>query len=169
MDVPVRVTKSFLIEPFFVQTIYFKLIIIGIICLLAFLFFKVNVLSYNKDVTRKFILLLISKLKQTKKIQVKNIRDGSLVNVPISSIQYLRSDNNHIIVHLEDGQCVESRITLKVVLKELNKLSDDFLQVHRSYIINRGKISAKHSQFIMLGDDKIPIGRVYKKDISNLI
>jgi len=56
--------------------------------------------------------------------------------------------------------CYES---LSAIEKEL---SNDFLRIHRSYIINLTKIDVFTSSYVEIGDRKFTIGRNYKEDIA---
>jgi len=58
-------------------------------------------------------------------------------------------------------------ITQRVKLKELeDKLSNNFIRIHRSYIINKTKISSRKANSIFIGQMELPVSRSYKKDLS---
>ncbi|MBL4660223.1 MAG: LytTR family transcriptional regulator [Alcanivoracaceae bacterium] len=48
-------------------------------------------------------------------------------------------------------------------------LNENFIRVHRSYIVNIDKITAYTKQDIEIGDTEIPIGDNYKNSISQLL
>jgi predicted GTPase len=46
---------------------------------------------------------------------------------------------------------------------------DGFIRVHRSYIIAINKIDSYHTDTIEIGKKEIPIGRLFKHDVSRII
>ena len=42
-------------------------------------------------------------------------------------------------------------------------LPEDFIRIHRSFIVNRAKISKFSREFVMLGEKELPISRSYKQ------
>ena len=79
-----------------------------------------------------------------------------------SDIIYIKADSNYCIVHTAKGT--------KVISYTLKKCEDivggmPFLRVHRSYLINVGKISKLTSDSIILvTKESIPIGKCYKEN-----
>ena len=47
--------------------------------------------------------------------------------------------------------------------------SDAFLRIHRSYIVSISKIDSFNSDTIEIGNKELPIGRLFKHDVSKLL
>jgi two-component system response regulator LytT len=60
-------------------------------------------------------------------------------------------------------------ITQRIKLKDLlEKLSDNFIRVHRSYIINKTKVTSFKSSNVKIGTHEIPVARTYRSVLKNL-
>lgn len=90
------------------------------------------------------------------------------VRVLLDEILFIASDTDYTEIQLS-GQKVLSGESLKYWSEQLDQ--EQFMQVHRSYIINRKKVhSISASQVRMINGDKIPIGRTYKEVVvKNLL
>ena len=63
------------------------------------------------------------------------------------------------------------RITASQTLKEIEKLfaAYNFFRVHRSYMVNMDAIEGICDDEILIGEQRIPVGRTYKKELFNKI
>jgi hypothetical protein len=83
-----------------------------------------------------------------------------VVRIPYENIIYIESLADYIKVHsnnLEEISCKEKISVLE------NKLPGHFIRIHRSFIINREKVTRFNNNEIELGDVILNIGRSYKK------
>ena len=88
--------------------------------------------------------------------------DKTLHKIVIPEIVYLESDRNYITV-----VTTQQRLSYIDSLKNWkSKLSDDqFLQVHKSFIINRNFVDKISGNEIYVQGQRIPIGRTYKQEL----
>ncbi len=88
--------------------------------------------------------------------------DKKNYKIKFSEILFIESLDNYIKVHTTDFSiiCYES---LTAIEKEL---SEDFIRIHRSYIINLTKIDVFTSSYVEIGERKFTIGRNYKEDVA---
>ncbi len=96
---------------------------------------------------------------------------------------FVYSDKKHIQVVLANILFVEAAGNYaKIVLKDRNILirekisrmaaklfSNDFVQVHKSYIVSKAMIDSIEGNRILIGDDIIPIGKSYKSNVEALL
>ena len=84
-----------------------------------------------------------------------------MVRVSLADIKYIESANEYIKIHLDSGEMVVTFMRLKALAALLPE--SDFMQIHRSFIINLNKIKAVDKNRIFL-DKKlyIPVGEQYK-------
>jgi DNA-binding LytR/AlgR family response regulator len=47
-----------------------------------------------------------------------------------------------------------------------NELPDGFLRIHRSFIVNRSKITSFAMDHVMLGEKELPVSRSYKQKVA---
>ena len=91
------------------------------------------------------------------------VKDGyDELKVLFDEILYVKSDKNYI-----DVQTISKKITLRYTLDNfLNELDTEiFCKVHRSYIINKEKISKKTANSIYINEQEIPISRALEMNL----
>ncbi len=86
------------------------------------------------------------------------------IKINIGDIVYIKSDMDYTDVHLKNKKFISSE-PLKYWVTRLNEFN--FMRVHKSYIINFDKIEKiAGNRIYLLPDIHVPIGRTYKKIIS---
>ena len=92
--------------------------------------------------------------------------DKQFSKVFLDDILYVESMQNYCRVHT----IRESLITL-VPLKKVDEIlsANDFLQVHKSYIVSKLKIEAIVGNQIIIGANKIPIARSLKEEVFHAL
>jgi len=83
--------------------------------------------------------------------------------VNINDILYIESLKDYIKINLKDKTTLTSKYKISDLEQELN--ADLFLRIHRSFIINRSKITAFTSNEIEVNGIEIPIGASYKENV----
>ena len=83
-------------------------------------------------------------------------------NVRLDELLYLESLGDYIEFHLENGSKISSKEKISHMEKEL---PDSFLRIHRSFIVNKAKISSFSREFVIMGEKELPISRSYKQDV----
>jgi len=82
----------------------------------------------------------------------------------LSDIIYLESFKEHLIIHTTNR-------TIEIIHKISdieNKLpSENFIRIHKSFIVSINKIKSFNSQSIKIEDKELPIGRTYKNAVMN--
>ncbi len=89
-------------------------------------------------------------------------KDRKQVKVQLKSILYIESLKDYIKIHLEG----ENHMTKHSISSFEEKLDNRFIRVHRSYIINKDKITAYTKNDIEIGSIEIPIGENFRNNIS---
>ncbi len=123
---------------------------------------QTNPVSYvQKPFKEKDILIALelakSKLAETKELLIK---DKSLtVRLNVNHILYAKKEDHYLILHTHNG----NKMIRSTVQEFLEKVTDDFMQVHRSYIINKNFVSGISNKVVMIRGDKIPISLSYLK------
>ncbi len=86
------------------------------------------------------------------------------VKIPILDVLWFESDKNYV-----DIITIDKKYTLRSSLKKLmEKLPESFIKCHRQYVVNLNHVTGFNSNFIAVGDLKIPLSRqerelVYKR------
>lgn len=113
------------------------------------------------------IEIIINKLQSNNTENHLYVFDGKEhIKVIKSNILFIKSDNIYIEFFITNGTKLISRSSLKKVNEELDS---DFIQIHRSYIVNINHIEKIASNEITIDKTKIPIGEKYSTDFKNYI
>jgi len=134
--------------------------------------YELNVVDYLlKPISFERFLMAINKLTldvpETPKPVITNARNDSFI--------YVKSEKKNVKILLKEILFIESlkdyikiHTTNKTIITQVaistieQRLPDNFLRVHRSFIVARDKITAYTQHDIEIGKLQIPIGRNYK-------
>ncbi|WP_027076397.1 LytR/AlgR family response regulator transcription factor [Maribacter antarcticus] len=87
------------------------------------------------------------------------------VKILFSEIVYVESLKDYIQIHTK-----ETTIVTKDKISDFEqKLPENFLRTHRSYIVNTDKITAYTAHDVEVGTLEIPIGVSYKKELHKVL
>ena len=90
------------------------------------------------------------------------------LHILFEDILYIEGLKDYVKIHTFDGlKPILSLMSLKQL--EENLPFDNFIRVHRSYIINIEKISSINKNRIVINKKQIPIGETYKKQFMAII
>nr|WP_293297213.1 LytTR family DNA-binding domain-containing protein [Allomuricauda sp.] len=92
--------------------------------------------------------------------------DKTVHQIKLKDIQYLESDTGYVKIHLFNSKSILSNLTLQD-LEE--KLPDEFIRIHKSYIVPTTKIEKIEGNRITIEHTSLPIGRHYKKAINDYL
>lgn len=79
-----------------------------------------------------------------------------------SDILYIEASGGYCNLHFLTGNKVTVAYRLSEIKQHLP--NDLFIQVHRSFIINKNHVTSFIGNTIYIGENTIPIGRVYRKE-----
>ncbi len=105
--------------------------------------------------------------KETEVQQYLFVRvDYSLVKVTLADILYIEGLDNYFKIHFDNGKTLLVRMSLKSVSEKLP--ADEFIRVHRSFIVSLSKVKYLRNKTIHLGDTEIPVGTNYIENVRHL-
>lgn len=94
--------------------------------------------------------------------------EGSLVKIILHDIIYIESMSEYVMIHLKGNKQITSLMSLKNLEKSLP--GDQFMRVHRSFIVNLNSIISIERSRIKLNDNSnISIGDQYKDELKKFI
>ncbi len=93
-------------------------------------------------------------------------QNKSYVQVAINSILYIEASGNYTKVVTTDDT-----ITIREKISDMIESlpTSGFLQVHKSFAIATNRINKIEGNRIFIGDDVVPIGKLYKSNINELL
>jgi len=134
--------------------------------------YELNVLDYLlKSISFERFLKAINKLK----IDTSEIIKLGIIDIKNDSFIYVKSEKKNVKILLKDILFIESlkdyikihtidkTIVTQVPISTIEqRLPDNFLRIHRSFIVAKDKITAYTQHDLEIGKFQIPIGRNYK-------
>lgn len=120
---------------------------------------KENLFDDLESVIKKFRSEIL------KKIELISLKHGIIeYKIRKSNIIYIESYKNNLIIHT-----LARDYTVRLTIKQLLlKLDNNFVQCHKSYIVNINHIITTTSSDIRIGDNSISIGKKFQKIFYNL-
>lgn len=90
--------------------------------------------------------------------------DHRVVRIAIADIRYVEGMSEYLKIYIE-GQ--RPLIVLLSMKKMEERLPDNFLRIHRSYIVNMRKVQeVTKNRIVMDADTYLPVGDIYKESLS---
>lgn len=116
----------------------------------------------------KFKQLQTSKKEEKKVIEKHIFVSSGIKNIKIvfDEILYIESLKDYITIHLENKISYHLKFNISSFEKLLNQ---DFVRIHRSFIINVKKLRAYTKNEIEIDSIEIPIGISYKENWQNYL
>ena len=124
----------------------------------------VEYVRFIKSINKLLSLEARENGEQDNEIFVKS--DLKFVKINFGEILYVEAMADYVIIHVPTGRHI-IHSTMKGIDKKLYQ--ENFVRVHRSYIVNTKKINSVDNHTIYIGDKSIPIGASYKGDFMETL
>jgi len=92
--------------------------------------------------------------------------DKKMIKINLKDIIYIESLKDYVIIHLSDKRVVTKQ---KISFLEQKLMDNNFLRIHRSFLISASKISAFTQSHIEINGQELPIGRSYKSEVGKIL
>ncbi len=137
--------------------------------------FELDVVDYLvKPIRFERFLKALHKAHKLFNLEKKNIENTPIeyltvkveynnVNIRLDRINYIEGLKDYVKIHTIDHKVILTRLNLKGIFTKLPK--EDFIRIHRSYIIAVSKISAYQKHRIQLGNVELPVGKAYNQQV----
>lgn len=93
------------------------------------------------------------------------ISDRHKVSILPSEILYIESNDREVTIFATENRTYRNKTGIS---QWENILGDNFIRIHRSYIVNRASIKSIDKDFICIGEIELPISRKYYKAVKVL-
>lgn len=96
--------------------------------------------------------------------QSLQIKDGhAYAHVPFEDILWIEAEGNYSVIHSKSSK---RRLIRSAITELFNQLpEEDFIRIHRSYVVNRKSISSYTSSYVVVEGNKLTVGRTFKDQI----
>jgi DNA-binding LytR/AlgR family response regulator len=92
--------------------------------------------------------------------------DKKMIKTRMADILYIESIKDYVKVKTAEKDIITQQ---KISYLEESLPKDQFLRIHRSFIINLARVDAYTATDVELGKHHIPIGRNYKNDVNRVL
>jgi DNA-binding LytR/AlgR family response regulator len=92
--------------------------------------------------------------------------DKKMIKTRMADVLYIESVKDYVKVKTPDKEIVTQQ---KISYLEESLPREQFLRIHRSFIVNLEKIDAYSATDVEIGKHSIPIGRNYKNDVMKVL
>jgi len=156
--------KISILPPYYSTWWFILLIIVGIITG-TWLFIRYRVFSKNQELIREILRFTMKRLRP-KSLSFVVRSEGKDVRINSNDVLYAESNGNYLTIHTTNN---------KIVIREkISNFSDlvpdklEFVQVRRSVIVRKDKITGKNSDYVIVDYQEIKIGPTFRKDIGDI-
>lgn len=120
------------------------------------------VISKNGNLSKTEAQLIAPPLLIKDAVFVRN--KGSLIKVKFDEILWIKGDGNYTTLVTK-----KQVYSLRNILKEFENLlpTDDFLRIHKSYMVRIDEITAINSKEVMIAEYSVPVGRTFYQKLLN--
>jgi len=89
--------------------------------------------------------------------------DRKTIKILLDEITYIESLKDYVKIHC-NGQPVITRHTITAAQEMLPH--DDFIRVHRSFIVALNKVTSYSNHAVFVGNEEIPVGPLHRNDVQ---
>ena len=94
--------------------------------------------------------------------------DYSLMKIMLEDILYIEGLKDYIKIHVRNQKYpIVCRMTMKLISEKLP--SDEFLRIHKSFIVSLKKIESIRNQKVKIGENHIPLSDSYSEQFYQTI
>jgi len=128
--------------------------------LYAIVFIHGFILLVRKYQSTKITISALEEEKQKSSVGILNVKsDRQNKRINFEDILYIESLADYVKIHIRNQPPV---VTKQKISKIQIELTDVFLRIHRSFIINTNHLASYGSDHVMIEQQKLPISRTYK-------
>jgi DNA-binding LytR/AlgR family response regulator len=90
--------------------------------------------------------------------------DGYFMDIELDQLLFAQSFGNYVKLHT-----IKRTYLASITTSELEKCLPEksFMRIHKSYIVALDKIDATEKDFVIIKNEKLPIGITYKRELSD--
>lgn len=128
--------------------IYFIVLLAGFINVLSQL-----MQGQSAEASKKDASIMVRSERKNRRIQYREIK-------------YIESMADYVRIYLDNGEML---ITREKISHLDMKLPENFIRIHRSYIVNISFMESYDKEELRIGGKELPISRTYKKEVINIL
>lgn len=132
--------------------------------LIVFITGFINMIIHLQQ-TEKHVETLRSDLERNEQQTLLIRADRKNHLIPLDTLIYIESLNDQVKVFMENDEL----LTREKITSLAEKLPDQFIRIHRSFLVNADKVISYTSTTVEINDTTLPISRTYKQKALDLL
>ena len=104
-----------------------------------------------------------SRISQKIPETISFVSDRRKVSLNVDDIVYVESNDRDVYIHASDGATYRNKTPIS---QWENTLGEKFIRTHRAFLVNTGYIGGIEDESVCVKDEKIPVSRKYKDEVS---
>ena len=108
----------------------------------------------------------LSKKFQQKGRSITFCSERKSVTLPLAEIAYVESNDTEVRIVAMSGESYRNRTGIG---QWENLLGNDFLRIHRSYLVNNGLARLTSPDTVSIGNTELPVSRKYKEIVKSVL
>lgn len=131
---------------------------------IGYLVKPIRMASFKKAI-KKAKKLVLSSNPTTVNHTVFIKKGSSMFKIDVNEVNYIECNGDYVNIFTDSN-----KFTIHATMKEMERkfAFDNFLRVHRSYIIQKSKIERIEDDTLYIYKKPVPIGKTYRQDIYRL-
>lgn len=86
--------------------------------------------------------------------------------IDLQEIHYIESRADYLLIKTDQDEEIITREKISHIIK---RLPGEFIRIHRSFIVNRMKVTTFNHEEVQIGSLELPLSRTYKESAMNLL
>lgn len=134
-----------------------------VLYLLVFIGMLLLMVSQKKQENRLVIQQLQAEKEKMKNPFLEIMSNRKTARIPYNDIVYIESLSDYIRINTTNGEVISK----EKISNLASRLPDNFIRIHRSFIINKEKIKSISYDEVIVEDVNLSIGRSYRKVVKD--
>jgi len=84
------------------------------------------------------------------------------VRLQFEEVTFIESLADYVRIHTIDGRAINTKQKISKLETDLPEI---FVRIHRSFLVNRNNTSRFTREYVVVGENEIPVGRSYKNNV----
>lgn len=159
------VRLEFVIHPPFYQSWWFIALLVLFVIVVIYLFFRLRILVYNKDITREILRQLLKRIKTDSNSFVVSA-NGKSIRINSEDVLFARSHRNYLEIKTKNQRV----LVREKISNFLNVVPDpiEYVQVNRSSIVRIDNVTSKSKTMVSVNEEEFKIGTTYSDAVNKI-
>jgi len=130
---------------------------------------KTNPVSYLQKPFREkdvFIALQLAESKLKLQKEIVTIENNFKIKIKVDDILYAKKEDHYFVIYTQNNQ---KKLIRATVDEFLELVTEDFIQIHRSYIVNRKYVNSFSNKTVRVNDVKLPVSNSFLEKVKDFL